>query len=166
MSGSNYDKVVKNVPVNQLSRREIDKDPRSFRNTTEYWWVDYLSKLRKHRMMHPFSQQWVGAGSFDGAPIVKDEGFYREWIITDYADTAVGKMTGLIDGVVRFDPLGFFGSIRVAFGGSALQDAKKPQDGKNFHDYPATTLDDKAFTRLGDMLKGRKATLVVNVATY
>ena len=56
MSGSNYDKVVTNVPVNQMSRREIDKDPRSFRNTTEYWWVDYLSKLRKYRMMHPFSQ--------------------------------------------------------------------------------------------------------------
>ena len=121
--------------------------------------------MKLYRKLRPISQQWVGAGSFDGAPVVKDAGFYREWIITDYADTAFGKMTGLIDNVIRFDPLGFVGSLRVALGGSALQDAKKPQDGKNFHDFPATTLEGKAYTRLEDMLKGRKATLVVNVAS-
>ena len=66
------------------------------------------------------STQWIGAGAFDGAPVIKDESFYKEWIITDYADTALGRVEGVLDNVMKFDPLGFVKNVSVALGGSAI----------------------------------------------
>ena len=70
-----------------------------------------------------------------------------------------------MDTVFRFDPFSTLKNVAAIFGASAISDVKKAPDGKNFFDYPVTTIDGKSYKNIGELLKGKKATLVVNVAS-
>ena len=72
---------------------------------------------------------------------------------------------GFMDTVFRFDPFSTLKNVAAIFGASAISDVKKAPDGKNFFDYPVTTIDGKSYKNIGELLKGKKATLVVNVAS-
>jgi len=50
-------------------------------------------------------------------------------------------------------------------GGSKLKQPVKSWNNKNFFDAPGTTIDNKKIKKMGDICKGKKAILVVNVAS-
>lgn len=50
-------------------------------------------------------------------------------------------------------------------GGSSLKEPVKSPDGKNFFDAPGVTIDNKKIARMGNLCRGKKAVLVVNVAS-
>lgn len=50
-------------------------------------------------------------------------------------------------------------------GGASLKEPVKNPDGKNFFDAPGVSIDNKKIARMGDICKGKKAILVVNVAS-
>ena len=59
---------------------------------------------------------------------------------------------------------GFSNPFASLFSGSNLRDPKKSPDGKNFFDVQATTIQGKK-VKLGQLCRGKKAILVVNVAS-
>ena len=63
-----------------------------------------------------------------------------------------------------FDKLGVLKNLKEVFDSTNIRKPKKAQDDMNFFDYPATTIDGKVYAELREMLKDKKATLVVNVA--
>ena len=50
-------------------------------------------------------------------------------------------------------------------GGSSLKQPAKSSNGMNFFDAPGMSIDNKKIKRMGDICKGKKAILVVNVAS-
>lgn len=97
-------------------------------------------------------------------PTISSAGFNEPWIIPDYqeASAAAGSAVDeLVSNVLRFDPGAFFKQI---FSGSGIQPVNRAPDGKNFYSFEATKLDGKK-VKLASLLKGKKATLVVNVAS-
>ena len=50
-------------------------------------------------------------------------------------------------------------------GGPSLKEPVKSPDGKNFFDAPGVTIDNKKIAKMGNLCRGKKAILVVNVAS-
>ena len=50
-------------------------------------------------------------------------------------------------------------------GGASLKEPVKSPNGKNFFDAPGVTIDNEKIARMGDLCMGKKAILVVNVAS-
>jgi hypothetical protein len=50
-------------------------------------------------------------------------------------------------------------------GGAKLKQPVPSSDGKNFFDAPGVSIDNKKIAKMGNICKGKKAILVVNVAS-
>ena len=95
-----------------------------------------------------------------GAPAISYGGYNEPWIVPDYQDR---NENDLLNNVLQFNPGEFFGNL-LKGGGSGLQEGKKTPDGKNFFNYEATKIDGKK-VKLAQLCRGKKAVLVVNVAS-
>lgn len=56
---------------------------------------------------------------------------------------------GFMDTVLKFDPMSALKNVAAIFGASAISNVKKAPDGKNFFDYPVTTIDGKKYKNIG-----------------
>lgn len=87
-----------------------------------------------------------------------DFGNKKEVILTPIAMAALEAEESKSSGFSFPNP---FASL---FGGSNLKDPKKSADGKNFFDVQTTNISGKK-VKMGQLCKGKKAILVVNVAS-
>lgn len=102
-------------------------------------------------------------------------------VIQNYMDAAVGVMGQAATGTINPNPSryaypnpfadfaeGVQNAVLDRLGGTNLRDvtlATKTLDGHNFFDLPGTTIDGKHYKKMGDLCKGKKAIMVVNVAS-
>lgn len=100
-------------------------------------------------------------------------------VVQNYMDAAVGvlnqtgqgKLVQTINDPITSpfafpNPLADFAEgVKNAVAGTNLRAPTPTLDGHNFFDLPGVTIDGKKVRKMGDMCKGKKATLIVNVAS-
>lgn len=96
-------------------------------------------------------------------------------VIQNYMDAAVGVVDSAAHGTLKYpsespftfpNPFNDFADgLKKMVAGTNIREPTKTIDGHNFFDLPGTTLDGKKIKKMGDLCKGKKAILIVNVAS-